>query len=130
MLGEPQHIAGPHRFRGPEKPGKLRHGFLNGKHGVKQKCDRCVAACIYLYIVMCIYIYTVYTHVCYLYVYIYIPLCSMMSFSSMLSMIFGFLPCFRRLNEAWCRLGLVGPGSQAELEDEQISFQLEGGGPW
>lgn len=70
MLGEPQHIAGPHRFRGPEKPGKLRHGFLNGKHGVKQKCDRCVAACIYLYIVMCIYIYCIYT--CMLFICIYL----------------------------------------------------------
>ena len=40
-----------------------------------------------------------------------------MSFSSMSSMIFGFLPCFGRLNKAWCsNLGLVGPGFEAELE--------------
>lgn len=59
-----------------------------------------------------------------IYIYIYIPFCSTMSFSSMSSMIFGFLPSFGRLNEAWCRLGLIGPGSQAELEDEQISFKF------
>lgn len=93
----------------------------------KNVIDALQHAYIYSYVYIHIYIYCIYTCMLFIYIYIYIPSCSMMSFSSMSWMIFAFLPCFGRLNEAWCRLGLVGPGFEAELENEQISFNLKGG---